>query len=87
LGPIWEACPGGPGPGIITPTPDFGAEVSYTIRKAWYIYKTGCAVLFQHVWPCILVPRSFLEATKNNPLFWLGVSRNWGMTAGRDTLF
>jgi hypothetical protein len=60
----------GPGLGGITPPPYFGAEVSYTIRKAWYIYKSGCAVLFKHVWPCILVPSSFLGATKNNSLFW-----------------
>lgn len=75
----------GPWAGHHPHTPDFGAEVSYTIRKAWYTYKTRCAVLFQHVWPCIL---SFPGLSSEQPktILCFMVSRNWGMTEGRDTL-
>lgn len=67
-----------------TSAPHFGAEVSYTIRKHGIHIKQDVRCFSNMSGPVFLFPGLSSEQPKTILCF--AVSRNWGMTAGRDTL-
>jgi len=84
LGPIWGACPGAPGWASSHLPPHFGAKVSYTIRKHGIHIKQDVRCFSNMSGPVFSFPGLSSEQPKTILCF--AVSRNWGMTAGRDTL-